>query len=152
MVPQSEYLEESIVILAIRNHMGNVGLAATELGLSRGELMDYMVRHPSVMEAKTQIKEFIKDEAEDLLVSKMRSDNSLLMFFLKTQAKDRGYDTSNGNGTTNNRVEVNVDARYLIAAMRNGVQVIDASEDEENDVEEGQFLRITELQSDGTGS
>ena len=30
MVPQSEYLEESLVILAVRNQIGNVGVAALQ--------------------------------------------------------------------------------------------------------------------------
>jgi hypothetical protein len=118
MTKQSEYLEENIVILAIRNQMGNVGLAAKELGLSRGELVDYMVRHPSVMDTKKQIKEFVKDQAEDLLVQKMQDDPTLLMFFLKTQARDRGYDLSSAPANVTNRVEVKVDAKFLIAAMR----------------------------------
>jgi len=155
MIPQSEYISEGTAILALQSQMGNVGLAAKELGLSRAELMDYMVRHPSVMETKTQIKEFIKDEAEDLLVAKMRNDNALLMFFLKTQAQDRGYSTSN-NSTVNNRVEVNVDARSLIAAMRSGANLIDVTqdedEDEESESEDGGLFPIPKLLDHRDGS
>lgn len=122
MTRQSEYVDESVVILALQNHMGHTGLAAKELGLSRGELLDYMVRHPSVMEAKKQIKEFVKDEAEHLLISQMREDPTLLIFFLKTQARDRGYDVSPRAIGITNTVEVKVDAKYLIAAMRQGAQ------------------------------
>lgn len=121
MIQQSEYLSEDIVILAIRSQMGNVGLAATELGLTRGELLDYMVRHPDVMEAKKQIKEFIKDQAEDLLVEGMKTDPTLLMFFLKTQARDRGYGSTPATTSINNTVEINLNARSLIEAMRQGI-------------------------------
>jgi hypothetical protein len=149
MINQAEYLEESIVILAIRNQLGNMALAAKELGLSRGELMDYMVHHPAVMDAKIQVKEAVKDRAEDILISQMETEPGLLMFFLRTQAKDRGYDTSK-NLTTNNNVQVNVDARSLIAAMRNGTKAID---DKEADVaEEGELLTIPYLLDDGVGS
>jgi len=122
MIPQAEYLEENIVILAIRNHMGNVGLAAKELGLSRGELVGYMARHPDTMEAKKQVKEFVKDQAEDLLVEGMQTDPNLLMFYLKTQARDRGYGSTPNSASIHNKVEVNVDARTLIEAMRRGIE------------------------------
>jgi hypothetical protein len=149
MTKQADYLEESIVILAIRSQMGNVALAARELGLSRGELTDYMVRHPAVMEAKIQVKEAVKDRAEDILISQMEVEPSLLMFFLRTQAKDRGYDTSK-NLTTNNNVQVNVDARSLIAAMRNGTKELGV---QENDVaEEGELFTIPKLLDDYDGS
>jgi hypothetical protein len=129
--------------------MGNMGLAAKELGLSRGELMDYMVHHPAVMDARIQVKEAIKDHAEDLLVSQMETEPGLLMFFLRTQAKDRGYDTSK-TLTTNNNVQVNVDARSLIAAMRNGTKAIDVQEDDI--VEEGELFTVPKLLHDGDGS
>jgi hypothetical protein len=151
MIPQSEYLEEGVVILALQNEMGNVGLAAKELGLSRAELMDYMTRHPAVMETKRQIKEFIKDEAEDILVEKMRTDNSLLIFFLKTQAKDRGYETSHNTSNTTN-VAVNVDARSLIAAMRSGANVIAQDEDAEDESEDSGLFTVPKLLDHRDGS
>lgn len=154
MIPQSEYLGENIVILALQNQMGNVTLAAAELGLTHYDLVMYMGRHPDVLEAKNTIRaamrEALKDEAEDLLVAKMRSDNSLLIFYLKTQVKERGYDTSKGSVVNNNKVEVNVDARSLIAAMRNGTKLIDVEAEREEDViEEGELFQLPELLSLG---
>lgn len=149
MIKQSDYLEESIVILAIRNCLGNMAMAAQELGLSRGELMDYMVRHPAVMEAKVQVKEAVKDRAEEILFSQMETEPSLLMFFLRTQAKDRGYDTTKIN-TTNNNVQVNVDARSLIAAMRNGTHLLDVKEDDV--AAEGELFTVSNLLNDRVGS
>lgn len=153
MIPQSEYLSEGAVILALQNQMGNIGLAAKELGLSRGELYDYMSRHPEVAETRKQIREAVKDDAEDLLITGMKTNPALLVFFLKTQAKERGYDTSH-NSTVNNKVEVNVDARSLIAAMRNGVNLIDVTEDEDEEVEleDGGFLTLPNLLDHGDGS
>lgn len=156
MIPQSEYIAENIVILALQNNMGNTGLAAAELGLTRLELVSYLGRHPAVLEVKRGLRESyreaIKDEAEDILIEKMYSDNSLLIFFLKTQAKERGYDTSKGS-VVNNNVEVNVDARSLIAAMRSGAKLINAEDASTKDVfEAGEFLELSELQSNGVGS
>lgn len=152
MIPQSEYLEEGLVILALQSQMGNIGLAAKELGLSRGELLDYMARHPSVAETRQQIREAVKDDAEDLLVTGMKTNPALLIFFLKTQAKDRGYDTSH-NTTNNNNVEVNIDARSLIAAMRTGANLIDVKvESEEDESEDGGLFPLPKLLDNGTGS
>ena len=134
MIPQSEYIAEDIVLLAIRNQLGNLLLAAAELGLERPQLVAYLTRHPQVLEESKAIriaaKELIKDEAEDLLTAGMRGDNTLLMFYLKTQAKERGYDTAKGSTNTTN-VEVHVDARSLIAAMRSGAKLVDEKPVEE---------------------
>jgi len=134
MIPQSEYIGEDIVLLAIRNQLGNLLLAAAELGIERPALVAYLTRHPQVLEEAKAIriaaKELVKDEAEDLLTAGMRSDNSLLIFYLKTQAKERGYDTAKGSTNTTN-VAVNVDARSLIAAMRSGAKLIDEKPIEE---------------------
>jgi hypothetical protein len=153
MTHQSDYLEEGIVILALQSQMGNIGLAAMELGLSRGELYDYMARHPSVGETRQQIREAVKDDAEDLLISGMKTNPSLLVFFLRTQAKDRGYSTNPGS-TINNNVEVNVDARSLIAAMRSGANLLDVTqdEDEEDESEDGGLFPISKLLDHGDGS
>lgn len=152
MTHQADYLEESLVILSLRNFSGNLALSAVDLGLSRGELYDYIQRHPSVADAKRQIKEAVKDMAEDILIEKMKTDNQLLVFFLRTQAKDRGYSTA-GNSTISNHLEVNVDARSLIAAMRNGAKLIDVkSEDEEYESEDRELFTIPSYVSDGDGS
>lgn len=152
MTHQADYLEESLVILSLRNYSGNLALSAADLGLSRGELYDYIQRHPAVADAKRQIKEAVKDMAEDILVEKMKTDNQLLVFFLRTQAKDRGYSTV-GNSTISNHLEVNVDARSLIAAMRNGANLLDVKDEEQTDEsEDGELFTIPSYISDGDGS
>jgi hypothetical protein len=147
MIPQSEYIGEEIVLLAIRNQLGNLLLAAAELGLERPQLVAYLTRHPQVLEEAKAIriasKDLVKDEAEDLLTAGMRADNSLLIFYLKTQAKERGYDTAKGSTNTTN-VAVNVDARSLIAAMRSGAKLIDEKPIEE----EGELFDVPYVLSD----
>lgn len=152
MTHQSDYIEEGIVILALQSSMGNIGLAANELGLSRGELYDYLARHPGVAETRKQIREAIKDDAEDMLFEQMKTNPSLLVFYLRTQAADRGYSTSHTT-SNNTHVEVNVDARSLIAAMRSGANLIAKDEDEEGEPEDGEFFPIPKLldHSDGSG-
>lgn len=147
MIPQSEYIAEDIVLLAIENQLGNLLLASAELGITRPQLLAYLTRHPELLERAKSIRiacrEMVKDEAEDILMAGMRGDNTLLMFYLKTQAKERGYDTAKGSTNTTN-VAVNVDARSLIAAMRTGAKLVDEKPVEE----EGELFDIPYILAD----
>ena len=136
------YSEEQ-VIQALRNHLGNIDLASKELVVTRGELVTYIANHPEVLEARKQIKEGIKDEAEDLLVQGMRTDSTLLMFFLKTQAKDRGYGNQSHTtitGADGNPIEVNVNARALIALMQKAESSLNEEENESSEYTERKLL------------
>lgn len=128
---------EAEVIQAFRNSLGNYDLAAKELKVSRGELVTFTSNHPEVLEARIQIKEGIKDEMEDLLIQGARTDNTLLMFFLKTQAPERGYGNKSHSvlsGPDGKPIQVNVNARALIAAFQRGFDSVE-EEEEEQDVQ-----------------
>lgn len=132
---QLEYEREEIVILALRRSLGNLDFAAKELGCTRGMLVDYMANHPAVREEKAALKEAMLDLAEQELTTRMLGSDPLLMFYLRTQGKERGYGTeAKGGGTT---VNVNVNAATLIQAMRNGIE--DAGQDDS----EGDILELT---------
>lgn len=137
MIPQANYLSEQTVINALRSQLGNVALAAAELSISRGQLMDYIQHHPDVRAEQLQIKESILDEAEVLLIQKMKTDNTLLMFYLRTQGKRRGYTSDTTiSGPGGGPIEVNLNARALIAAMRNGFE----DDSKEESTEESDLL------------
>lgn len=120
---QAEYLSEETVILALRSALGRMDIAAKDLGLSRGQLQDYIVNHPAVREEKKQIKEALIDEAEEELARRMKNSDSLLIFFLRTQARERGYEPSLPIvGADGKNLSVQIDARSLIAAMREGAE------------------------------
>lgn len=147
------YTEEQ-VIQALRNQLGNYDLASRELNVPRSQMMTFVANHPDTLEAVKQIKEGFKDLAEDLLVTKMKDDNGLLMFYLRTQAADRGYAPSTTlKGDAKNPLQVNVNARTLIAAMRNGFS--DNESEEESDEVSDLFERSNFLPGDvgggGTG-
>lgn len=114
------YTEEEVV-RAFRNHLGNYNLVAAELNVSRGQLMTYLMEHPEVRQERQQIRESVKDDMEHILIEKAKTDNNLLMFYLRTQAPERGYGASATlKGDSNNPLQVNVNARTLIAAMKAG--------------------------------
>ena len=65
--------------------------AALRLDTSRSNLFKYINAHPTVKAALADIRESTKDDAELMLHDRMRSSDTLLIFYLKTQAHDRGY-------------------------------------------------------------
>ena len=73
-----------------RSH-GNIKHAAGKLNTSRRVLHKYINEHPTVAAALADIREGTKDDAELMLYDRMRTSDTLLIFYLKTQAKDRGY-------------------------------------------------------------
>jgi hypothetical protein len=127
-----EYCSEEQVINALRSQLGNKGLAAAELGTTRGKLNDYLMQHPAVREELQSIKEAIKDDMESELIKRSRLSDTLLMFYIKTQMRDRGYGQTT-EITGPNGGPVQMDARALIAALREGVEGVNGITAEDED-------------------
>lgn len=82
----------SQAIEAIKEKKGFITQAAKSLGISRRHLHRLINRHPTIKEAVEDAKEEMKDFAESKLYDGITNDNTaLIIFYLKTQAKDRGY-------------------------------------------------------------
>ena len=79
------------VIAQLERSHGNIKHASGKLGTSRTILHRYINEHPTVAAALADIREGTKDDAELMLYDRMRTSDTLLIFYLKTQAKDRGY-------------------------------------------------------------
>lgn len=116
-----DFIREDEAILALRSSLGNLQITAACLNISRGQLQDYLVAHPDVARERQQIREALIDDLEEMAFEKAKTSDAVLMFLLRTQAKNRGYVTTNDDkkGTT---VNVNINSRTLIAAMRNGFE------------------------------
>lgn len=79
-------------INAIKEAKGFVSSAAKRLGISRTQLHRLINSHPTIKEALDDAREEMKDFAEGQLFMNIRDGKETsLIFFLKTQAKDRGY-------------------------------------------------------------
>lgn len=129
---------------AIKNHLGNTGLAAAELNVPRHQLVVYMAENPALMQIKKDIEEAYKDDLEDILVQKAKTDNNLLMFYMRTKAADRGYgNVSSGRGESSGSLTVN--ARSLIATIRLELSKPEQVQDEESEQDE-----ISRLLTDST--
>ncbi len=77
---------------AIKDKRGFVTHAAKQLGISRRQLHRLINNHPTIKEALTDAREEMKDFAESEMYQKiMDGDTTMIIFYAKTQMKDRGY-------------------------------------------------------------
>ena len=80
------------IIDAIHQSQGLLTVAAPAAGVSYGTMMRYMADYESVKQAAIEAKERMIDFAESKLLANIKSgDNTAIIFYLKTQAKHRGY-------------------------------------------------------------
>lgn len=79
------------VIEQLEKSRGNIAHAARQLRTSRNTLHNYINAHPTVKAALEDIRESMLDTAETMLQQRMMTDNTLLIFYLKTQGYRRGY-------------------------------------------------------------
>jgi len=79
-------------INALKESHGLVSVAAKKLGVSRATLHAMINKMPTVREARDDAKEALKDFAESRIFKEIEAGNTtMIIFFAKTQMKDRGY-------------------------------------------------------------
>lgn len=78
---------------SIKHYNGNISAVARSFGVSRRAVYDLLDKHPDLKELVYEQREAWKDDAESELMRQAMEDKNTtaLIFFLKTQAKDRGY-------------------------------------------------------------
>lgn len=80
------------ILVAVKNSKGVIGAIATRLNVDRTTIYNYMERFVTVKQAIENEREGMKDFAEGKLFKHIKDDNlTALIFYLKTQASDRGY-------------------------------------------------------------
>lgn len=88
----TEKLNAAQIVEALQATNGLPALAAERLGVSTKTIYNYRDRYQSVAEAMHHQKEKRKDFAEGKLWNRINAeDTTAIIFYLKTQAKDRGY-------------------------------------------------------------
>ena len=86
MISKENYID------AIHKSRGLLTAAADALGCSRGAIYEAAKRHPEIQQAIEDARERTTDLAEGKLFQKINEgDNTAIIFYLKTQAKKRGY-------------------------------------------------------------
>ena len=82
----------SEAIAAIKKSRGFVSKAAADCNTSRTTFHKMINEHPTLREAVEDAREANKDFVENKLMTAINNDNiTAIIFYLKTQAKDRGY-------------------------------------------------------------
>jgi len=77
---------------ALLKAKGFVSVAARRLGCAPGTVRNYIGRYETCKQAVLDAKEEMKDFAEGKLYQNIdENKEASLIFYLKTQAKDRGY-------------------------------------------------------------
>ncbi len=92
----------------IQASQGFITTAARKLGISRATLHTMINQHPKIKEAVTDAREGMKDLAEAQLFKNIRDGKETsLIFYLKTQGKDRGYvERTELTGESGNALEI----------------------------------------------
>jgi len=77
---------------ALRDKKGFITQAAKQLGISRRHLHRLIEAHPTIKEALEDAKAEMKDFTESKIYKGInRGNTALIIFYAKTQMKDRGY-------------------------------------------------------------
>jgi len=80
------------IIQALGETQGLLTLAAQKSGIGYRTIVRYIAEYESVKEAAIEAKERMIDFAESKLYQNIKKgDNAAIMFYLKTQAKHRGF-------------------------------------------------------------
>jgi hypothetical protein len=80
------------IIDALEVSRGLIAPAARNLGCARDTIRKYLAEYPEVAKAKADMREAVTDSAESSLYRAIEDREAwAVCFYLKTQAKDRGY-------------------------------------------------------------
>jgi hypothetical protein len=76
----------------LREYHGNFAAVARHFGVTRQAVQRFIGRRPKLQEVAHEARESMKDHAESALYAAvLRGEAWAVCFYLKTQAKDRGY-------------------------------------------------------------
>ena len=122
---------------ALRASDGNLTAAATKLGVTRQGVYDYIDRY-KLQEVLDQSREKMADEAVGQLHRLVRDGNlGAVIFYLKTQAKSRGYteriETTGKDGDAIEVRQIKTEGRPALSDLKaalGGNRVADLVEDE----------------------
>lgn len=84
--------EKEAILNALAQTSGIVSSACKAANVSRMTYYRYYNKDPDFKEKADDVKELQKDFAESLILKKMKEgDTTMIIFYAKTQMKDRGY-------------------------------------------------------------
>jgi hypothetical protein len=85
-------LTTATVEARLRELSGNMAAVARSFGVTRQAVWKFVQARPTLQAVADDVRESMKDHAESALqAAVMRGESWAVCFYLKTQAKDRGY-------------------------------------------------------------
>ena len=85
-------MRKNDVIDAIQKYNGNISAVARAFGVSRAAIYDYINKKPELKKMIQDERDAMVDSAESELYKLIKRGNlTALIFYLKTQGKQRGY-------------------------------------------------------------
>ena len=87
-------LKADLLAVEIPKHHGNLAAVGRALGVTRSAVHRYVQKRPALLAMARDQRETMKDHAESALFRQVIAGEAwAVCFFLKTQARDRGYGT-----------------------------------------------------------
>jgi hypothetical protein len=91
-MPRANGINADVFAAKLRELSGNVAAVARFFGVTRQSADKYMRRRPSLLKIAGECRETMRDNAESALYNAVLAGEPwAVMFFLRTQAKSRGY-------------------------------------------------------------
>ena len=92
MVYEFDNNKKSLFLDAFKLSSGNISDACTNIGITRQTYYDWKKDDPVFAAAALDVKSSCVDIAEGEMLKQIKQSNiTAIIFYLKTQAKDRGY-------------------------------------------------------------
>lgn len=123
------------VIANIEKNRGNIAAVARSFGVSRMTIHRYMNEHPTIRAALDDARESMLDNAESVLYKKvLEGSTPELIFFLKTQGRNRGYversEVTGKDGGPIESKELGIDAsKFSTEQLRQIAEILESVQD-----------------------
>lgn len=97
------------ILKALKNTMGNVSLSCEKVGISRFAFYKWRDEDPEFDKAVEEINERTLDFVESKLMQGIQDGNArMIIFFLSTKGRGRGYGQTKENGEKSSGVILNI--------------------------------------------
>lgn len=117
---------------ALRQAGGYYSKAAEIIGCAPALFNYYRDIWPELEQTRIEIREAQLDRAENMLMKRMKESDTLLIFYLKTQGKKRGY---------TERIDINLDVEINVK-----IEGMDTLNKELEDLKESRIVDISDRQ------
>ncbi len=103
------------VLEAVKDSKGFITMIAKRLGCSRKHVYSLLKKYPAAADAVEDERETTKDWVEGKLLQRIeKNDTTALIFYAKTQMKDRGYvERQEMTGANGGAIEVSAPQIFL---------------------------------------